>query len=139
MFHLFAILPVAPSADTVDLSWLGPAVTAIGTVMVATVGGISLVWRRRQDRKDAMQDKTVDAEIAAQPKITDGWEEVRKARLEASNYYNLYRVFENLYYTTQSALRQLARMVRTAHPQQELDQDVVDALAIVPPDTTSSK
>lgn len=122
-----------------DMSWLGPTVSAIGGVLIAMVGGISLVWRRRQDRKDAAIDRTADAEIAAQPKVTDGWEEVRQARLEASTYYNLYRTFENLFYTAFSALRHLARTIRDAHPEQKFDKDVVDALAIVPPDTTDAK
>ena len=80
-----------------------------------------------------------DAAIAAQPKITDGWEEVRKARLEATNYYNLYRTFENLFYTVFTALRHLARMVRSAHPDHEFDKDIVDALAVVPPGTAEAK
>ena len=112
---------------------------AIGGVLVAAVGGVSLVWRRRQDRKDNLEDKVADAAIAAQPKITDGWEEVRKARLEATNYYNLYRTFENLFYTVFTALRHLARMVRSAHPDHEFDKDIVDALAVVPPGTAEAK
>lgn len=141
MLELLAFIttpaPIPPGAD--NLSWLGPAVTAIGGVLVAMVGGASIVWRRRQDRKEVAIDRQADAEQAAQPKITDGWEEVRKARTEASQYYNLYRAFENLFYTAFGALRHLARTVRDAHPDQPLDKDVVDALAIVPPDTTDVK
>lgn len=128
------------SADTPpDLNWLSTIVTAAGGVIIAMVGGASLVWRRRQDRKDAIADKKTDAEIAVTPKVTDGWEEVRLARAEASQYYNLYRLFENLFYTAFSALRHLARRVHEAHPDQKFDKDIVDALAIVPPDTTDIK
>jgi hypothetical protein len=130
------MLDLFMAADTPpDLNWLGPVVTAIGGVLVAAVGGASLIWRRSQDRKDAKEDKAVDAEIAVQPKVTDGWEEVRKARAEATTYYNLYRVFENLYYTVAAALRHLARRVRDSHPEQEFDKDVIEALAIEPPQT----
>ena len=98
------------------------------------VGGISLAWRRGQERKDSQADKVTDAEIAAQPKVTDGWEEVRLARLEASKYYNLYRVFENMFYVVSSALKHLARSTRVAHPDHQFDKVVVDALAVVPPE-----
>lgn len=125
----------AVDPQVVNLDWLGPTVTAIGGVLIAAVGGISLVWRRRQDRKDQVEDKKADAVIAIQPKVTDGWEEVRKARAEATTYYNLYRAFENLYYIVADALRKLARSVRDAHPEEVFDKDVVDALALKPPET----
>lgn len=121
------------------LDWLGPVVTAGGGIVVAMVGGASLVWRRSQDRKDHTQDKHFDAEIATQPKITDGWEEVRRARAEATTYYNLYRAFEHLYYTVASALRKLVRKVRDHHPQEQFDKDVVDALALKPPEPETGK
>jgi len=141
MLRLLLVLATTPpdNSDGVggpDLSWLGPTVTAIGLVLVAIISGISTVWRRRQDRKDIVKDKSLDAAIAVQPKVTDGWEEVRLARAEASAYYNLYRNFENLFYTAFGALRHLARTYRDANPTAVLDKDVADALAIVPPDTT---
>lgn len=140
MYHLYHVFIAAPPLQGApDMSWLGPVVTAASAVIVAAVSGVSLAWRRRQDHKDALEDKSVDAGIAAQPKITDGWEEVRKARLEATNYYNLYRVFENLFYTVFTALRRLARTVREEHPDQEFDQSIVDALAVVPPGATEAK
>lgn len=125
----------AVDPQVVNLDWLGPTVTAIGGVLIAAVSGISLVWRRRQDRKDQVEDKKADAVIAIQPKVTDGWEEVRKARAEATTYYNLYRAFENLYYIVADALRKLARSVRDSHPEEVFDKDVVDALALKPPET----
>lgn len=125
----------AVDPQVVNLDWLGPAVTAIGGVLIAAIGGVSLVWRRRQDRKDQVEDRKADAVIAVQPKVTDGWEEVRKARAEATTYYNLYRAFENLYYIVADALRKLARSVRDAHPEEVFDKDVVDALALKPPET----
>jgi len=141
MFHLLYAL-LAPDdvvTNAPDMGWLGPVVTAIASVLVATIGGVSLAWRRRQDRRETLEDKAADAATAAQPKVTDGWEEVRRARQEASNYYNLYRAFENLYYIVLGALRHLARTVRLEHPDQKFDQDIVDALAAVPPDTTTVK
>ncbi len=117
--------------DPSNLEWLGPIVTAIGSVVVAAVAGAATVYRRRQDR----QEHTEDAELSLQPKVTDGWEEVRQARQEATTYYNLYRVFENMYYTVAAALRHLARTIHAAHPDQKFDKDVVDALALKPPDT----
>jgi len=125
----------AVDPQVVNLDWLGPTVTAIGGVLIAAVSGISLVWRRRQDRKDQVEDKKADAVIAIQPNVTDGWEEVRKARAEATTYYNLYRAFENLYYIVADALRKLARSVRDSHPEEVFDKDVVDALALKPPET----
>ena len=142
MHHLIALVSMMaefPASNAPDMAWLGPVVTVLGGVLVAAVGGVSLVWRRRQDHKDALEDKAVDAKIAIQPKITDGWEEVRAARLEASKYYNLYRTFENLFYTVFTALRHLARAVRTAHPDHQFDQDIVEALAVVPPGTAEVK
>ena len=132
---LDVLVPVQP----VNLDWLGPTITSIGAFIVALIGGISLAWRRRQDRQDSQSDRVTDAELASQPKVTDGWDEVRAARLEASNYYNLYRTFENLFYTVFSALRHVTRSVRDAHPTEEFAKDVLDALAIVPPDATDMK
>ena len=122
-----------------DLSWVGPTIGAIGSVIIAVVGGISLVWRRRQDREDAKEDKQTEAEIAVAPKVTDGWQEVRDARAEASTYYNFYRAFENLYFNAIGALRHLVRSIRAAHPEQEFDKDVLDALAATPPNTELEK
>lgn len=124
-------VPYIPAAPP-DLEWLGPVAGALGTVVVATIGAISIVWRRKQDRRDVQDDRLAgDA-----PKVTDGWDEVRAARLEASNYYNLYRTFENLFYTVFSALRHLAQKTREAHPDEVFAPDVLDALKTVPPDTT---
>lgn len=122
-----------------DLTWVGPVVTGIATVLVAVVSGFALVVRRRQDRKDALEDKQDDAERELQLKPIDGYEEVRKARAEATTYYNLYRAFEDLYYTVASALRHLARRVRDQHPEQEFEKDIVDALALKPPETSTKK
>ena len=135
IINLEVIVPVQP----LNLDWLGPTISAIGAFIVAVIGSISLIWRRRQDRQEALTDRVTDSELAAQPKVTDGWDEVRAARLEASNYYNLYRTFENLFYTVFSALRHVTRTVRDAHPDEELPKDVLDALAIVPPDATDMK
>lgn len=115
-----------------NLDWLGPVAGALGAIVVALIGGISIVWRRRQDKKDLAEDRISDSA----PKITDGWEEVRAARQEASRYYSLYRTFENLYYTAFSALRHLARKNRDTRPDEAFDQDVIDALATDPPDTS---
>ena len=132
-------LATATDSTNPAFGWLGPLVSSIGAILVAGIGVASLLWRRRLDRKDLEQDRTIEAEIAGQPKVTDGWEEVRAARLEASTYYNLYRTFENLFYTVFSALRHLARSTRDEHPDQQFDQDVIDALAIIPPDTSEPK
>ena len=128
------ILALAAATET-QPDYLGPILATIGVVIVALIQGVSVVWRRRQDRRDAKEDKTEDAVLAVQPKVIDGWEEVRKARAEATTYYNLYRTFENLFYLVQGALRHLVRSVRDAHPDQEFAPDVVEALAAQPPDT----
>ena len=128
--------PISPITNAPpNLDWLGPAILATGSVIVAIVGGVSLIWRRRQDR----QDKTQEVETALQPKVTDGWEEVRQARAEATSYYNLYRLFENLFYVVWSALRHLARRDREIDKDRVFEQDIIDALAIVPPDTGEVK
>ena len=137
-YLLSAIAEVDPATPP-DIGWLGPVATAGGGVIVAMIGGASIVWRRRQDRRDAVDDRHLDAEIAVQPRVTDGWEEVRKARAEATTYYNLYRAFEHLYYTCASALRKLARRVRDHHPEEEFDADIVAALALKPPETETGK
>lgn len=118
-----------------DLSWLGPTITAGGAVVVGGIALVSVLWSNRQKHIEVMTEKSADL----QPTITDGWDEVRKARAEATLYYNLYRTFEDLFYRVWGALRHLARDVRMSHPEQVLDPDVVDALAIVPPDTTDVK
>lgn len=132
----FAIASSGPNDGIpLNLDWIGPTVTAIGTVLVALVGGASLFWRRKQDAQIARQDKATDAVIAVQPTVTDGWEEVRQARMEASSYYNLYRAFENLFYSAFGALRFLARKVHDENPAEPFDQIVLDGLALIPPDT----
>ena len=120
---------LAETAGTVNLDWLGPVVTTAGVVIVGAITGISAVVRRRQEREETLETK----EIEKEPTLKDGWEEVREARAEATKYYNLYRVFEDLYYAAVSALRRLARKVHEAHPDEVLDTDVVDILAVKPP------
>ena len=142
MNHLIVWLGSTPAPSPVttnppdNLAWLSPTISAGAVVLVGLFVLFSNLWQRRQNRKDQVADKSVDAAIAVQPKITDGWEEVRLARQEASDYYKLYRTFEGLYYTVMSALRHLARVFRAKDPDAKFDQDIVDALAIVPPDTT---
>lgn len=131
-------VPNPINSNPPDLSWLGPSITSAGVVIVGLFVLFSNLWQRRQNRKDAVVDRHEDASLSVQPKITDGWEEVRKARDEASQYYNLYRTFENLFYVSFGALRHLARTFRDKNPDETLDKDVVDALAIVPPDTTDA-
>lgn len=138
MFDLFLLTPT-PTPVPTDLSWLGPVIAVAGASVVAVISLVSLLLGKRADRRNAKAAAVDQAEIAVTPKITDGWEEVRQARMEASQYYNLYRTFENLFYTVFSALRHLVRSIRDAHPEQQFDQDVTDALAIVPPDTTDVK
>lgn len=123
-------LALDAAGDPPNLDWLGPIATAIGAVLVSAVGGISLVWRRRQDRKESIEDKVLDA----QPSVTDGWKEVNIARTEATRYYRLYRLFEDMFYTVHAALRALARKVHEHHPDEPLHEDVVKALALRPPD-----
>lgn len=132
MDAILALLPAIRFAagDPPNLDWLGPVVTAIGGVLVAAVGGISLVWRRRQDRRESVEDKELDRA----PKEVDAYEEMRLARAEASRYYRLFRTFEDLFYSAHAALRFLARRVHDAHPEQELDKNVVEALALRPPE-----
>lgn len=121
------------AAEPDNLGWLGPVVTTAGAIVVAALGTVGLVWRRRQDRHAEVEDAARAAEAAKEPTETDGWAEVRAARAEATKYYNLYVFFRNLFYDVQSALRHLVRKIRDAHPDMELDKDVVDALALKPP------
>jgi len=132
---LFAELITQESQPSLD--WLGPAVTGAAGVLIALIGTISLFWRRRQDRDQSQSDRTVDAENAAQPRVVDEWQEVRNARAEATTYYNLYRVYENLYHVAIAALRNLTRRVRTDHREGEdfeFGDDVAVALAMEPPE-----
>jgi lysophospholipase L1-like esterase len=111
-----------------DLQWLGPAVTGAAAVVVAALGTIGLVWRRRQDRQ-----AETEAQVAGkQATEADEWSEVRLARQEATKYYNHYTTFRGLFYDVQQALRHLVRKLRDAHPDMNLDKDVVDALALKP-------
>lgn len=133
------LLTPSPANVPPDLSWLGPTIAAAGGSLVGLIALISVLLGKRADRKNAAAAAVEQKDIAVTPKITDGWEEVRKARSEATQYYNLYRAFENLFYTAISALRHLVRSIRDAHPEQQFDQEVKDALAIVPPDTSDVK
>lgn len=121
-----------------NLEWLAPTISTIGAIIIAALGTISLVWQKRQARQEQVEDKRTDAEIAATPKVVDGWDEVRNARAEATKYYNLYRVFEDLYYTVSAALRHLARLFHEKQPAEKIPDDVVEALAVKPPKTDSS-
>lgn len=107
---------------TIDLSWLGPTATAAGGVIVATIAGASLLFRRRTAAKEK-----------ATPSPKDEWSETRAARIEASKYYSLYRTFEDLFYAVHSALRTLAKASHDAHPDQPLPDEVLKALALRPP------
>ena len=145
MFRLLSILlpmatpapgPISPVTNAPDnLTWLGPAIAAAALILVAVIQAISAVWKRRVDKRDKTADNLANADIAIQPRITDGWEEVRAARAEATKYYNLYRAFENLYYIVIGALRHLVRSAKDAHPETVFEKDITDALAAVPPDT----
>jgi len=122
------VIPLANSGGDPDLSWLGPTVTGIAAILVAIVGAVGLVWRRRQDRKAEVENQ----QVARQASESDEWSEVRLARAEATKYYNLYTFFRNLFYDVQAALRHLVRKLRDAHPDMDLDKDVVEALALKP-------
>ena len=130
---ILEMIEVDPSAG-LNLEWLGPIVTAVGGVIVAIIGGIAMIWRRRQERQDEQEDRAEEATASTQPKVVDGWSEVRAARAEATKYYNLYRTFEDMYFTVISALRGLVRSVREAHPEQKFSKEVVDALAVKGPE-----
>lgn len=144
ILFLAALLPDATpvpnpiNANPPDLSWLGPTIGACGVVIVSLIGVLSLIIGKRQDRKNAKAAALDSAELGAAPKVTDGWEEVRLARADATKYYNLYRAFENIYYTVASALRHLGRSIHETHPDMVFEKDVTDALAIVPPDTSDA-
>lgn len=132
---ILATVPMV--ADEPNLDWLGPILATTGSVIVALIGAASIIWRRRQDRQEELADKDAESQRAVQPKVTDGWEEVRKARAEATTYYNLYRFFESAFYTTRNALRAVVQWVRVDRPDHVFEKDVVDALALKPPDTPS--
>lgn len=117
-----------------NFEWLGPTVTAIGAVIVAAIGGASVIWRRRQDARDKSEEQAA-AKIHTEK---DGWEEIREAHSEATRYYKLYRTFEDLFYSVHSALRHLARTHHEAHPERELPQNVIDALSLRPPEDTDN-
>lgn len=134
MFYLY----LADTSTPPDMSWLGPTVATIGSLIIAIVGFISIIIGKRQDRKNSKADSMEAAGIAIAPKVTDGWDEVRAARAEATKYYNLYRAFENVYYIASTALRHLARSVRETHPEMTFDQDIADALATDAPDTSEA-
>lgn len=107
---------------TIDLSWLGPTASAAGGVIVASIAGASMLWRRRTAAKEK-----------ATPSPKDEWSETRSARAEASKYYSLYRTFEDLFYAVHSALRTMAKASHDAHPDQVIPDEVVKALALRPP------
>lgn len=112
------------------LYWVGPVITAVAALLVGTLSAISLLWRRRQDRRDVIADD----KAGRVPTEKDEWREVRDARAETSRYYRLYRTFEDLFYEAHSALRHLASDVHVDHPDQEFAPDVVKALGARPPD-----
>jgi hypothetical protein len=132
MFYPQILLEVVTPASEPDLDWLGPFATLVGGVLVALIGGISAVWRRKQDKKD----KRDEANEAAQPRVVDGWEEIREARTETTTYYKLMTIYRDMHHQTQAALRSLVRSIRKAHPDQEFEQDVIDALELRAPEPT---
>lgn len=129
MSALTGLMAVDPP-EYPNLEWLVPALGIGGSIVVALIGAASLIWRRRQDRKDTLDDKLTDKA----PDVTDGWAEVRQARAEASRYYRLFRVFEELYYSVASALRFLSRKWHERLPEEPLDPEVVKALELRPPE-----
>lgn len=145
MHHLLSAIlatpgPISPITNAPEhLTWLGPTIAAGALILVAFIQAVSAVWKRRVDRRDKTADTLASADVAIQPKITDGWEEVRAARQEATKYYNLYRAFENIFFIAIAALRHLVRSTRDAHPNTVFDKDITDALTIVPPDTAGIK
>jgi hypothetical protein len=133
---MIPLLPAAVDPDALpDLSWLSPAIGGAALVIVAAVNGVAALVRRRQDRQDALVDKSIEK----QPTEKDEWSEVRAAREEASRYYNLMRWFESAYYTMHTALQHLARMIHDKHPDIELGKEVTDALALRPPEDPGAK
>lgn len=122
------------AAQTDNLSWLGPVVLTTGSIIVALLGTIGLVWRRRQDADQHSAD-LVAGKTFSEKEEADALEQ---ARGQATKYYNLYVFFRGLFYDVQQALRHLVRKLRDAHPDMELEKDVVDALALKP-ETEDSK
>lgn len=125
---LFFILPTASNPPD-GSEWVAPALLFAGGVIVALINGAALVWRRRQDKKAATEDKIVDKKATEK----DSWEEVRTARAEATHYYNLYRIFEDLFYGARNGLRSLANVFHSRNPDEKLSTDVMKALELSPP------
>lgn len=123
------LLPAATNAEG-DTSWIAPAFVFAGVVIVAIVNGVASIWRRRQDKK--LDTDGTRANKAATEK--DSWEETRLARAEATHYYNLYRLFEEMFYAVRNALRALANTIHVHHPEEELDKEIIAALELKPPE-----
>lgn len=118
-----------------NLSWLGPTLLFLGGVIVAAINGAAVVWRRRQDKKDVVANTVAGKQMSE----VEEADEVRKARAEATRFYNYYVTFRSLFYQVQEALRHLVRRLGNAHPDMELGADVVDALALKGPDADTTK
>jgi uncharacterized protein HemX len=116
------------SGGSSDPTLLGIVVSAITTMVVAGLGAAGLAWRRRQDREAQKEDQVVSKQLSEKEEI----DVLTQARNEATKYYNLYTFFRGLFYDVQQALRHLVRKLRDETPDMELDQDVVDALALRP-------
>lgn len=96
--------------------WIAPSVAGIlALITAAVVGFISI----RNTRTGAVEQRA--------PSATQAWGETDRARERM-------HAFEDLFYTVRSALKHLARNVKQDHPEYVLTQDVIEAMALEPPD-----
>lgn len=126
MFHLIA----AAADGDAGVDYLTPVIMTAGTVLVAALGVIGTVYRRRQDRQDAADDR----EAAKGLSEKEEFDVLKQARDEATRYYTLYVTFRELFYSVRSALKHLVRLIQDEHPDMELPSNVTTALQVMPPE-----
>lgn len=122
---LFQIAADAPATD-----YLTPIIMTTGTVLVAALGAVGMVYRRRQDRLDAVADREAAKELSEK----EEFDVLKQARDEATRYYTLYVTFRDLYFTVRDALKHMVRLIQREHPDMELPPDVTNALQVHPPE-----
>ncbi len=126
--NAFDLIRITAEADPQD-PYLTPIIGLLGTVIVAALTTLGVVYRRRQDAQDKRADLEASKGLTDKEEMT----EIDRARLQVLRYFDLYLAMKIAFETVQSALRHLVRSIRENHPEHEFDQEVVDALALKSP------
>lgn len=131
---MFDLIQMKAEADAQD-PYLTPVVGLLGTVIVAAITTLGVVYRRKQDRQDAVSDREAAKGLSEKDEIA----EIDRARAEVLRYYDLYIAARIMLENVQSALRHLVRLIRDERPDYNFSHEVVNALEAIPPTIDHNK